>query len=58
MSRANAARLDRDLPDRDLADLPEGMRWREWMMRAEAAIFASPKPVPREALAGLVGAPS
>jgi segregation and condensation protein B len=49
MSRASA-RLDRDL-----SDLPEGMRWREWMMRAEAAIFASPKPVSRETLAGLVG---
>lgn len=49
MSRA-AARLDRDL-----SDLPEGMRWREWMMRAEAAIFASPTPVSRETLAGLVG---
>jgi segregation and condensation protein B len=50
MSRASAARLDRDL-----SDLPEGMRWREWMLRAEAAIFASPKPVPRDTLAGLVG---
>jgi segregation and condensation protein B len=50
MSRANAARLDRDL-----SDLPEGMRWREWMLRAEAAIFAAPKPVARETLAGLVG---
>jgi segregation and condensation protein B len=37
------------------SDLPEGMRWREWMMRAEAAIFAAPKPVPRETLAQLVG---
>ncbi|RTL80490.1 MAG: SMC-Scp complex subunit ScpB [Hyphomicrobiales bacterium] len=50
MTRASAARLDRAL-----CDLPEGMRWREWMLRAEAAIFASPKPVPRETLAGLVG---
>jgi chromosome segregation and condensation protein ScpB len=50
MSRANAACLDRDL-----SDLPEGMRWREWMLRAEAAIFASAKPVPRETLAALVG---
>ncbi len=31
------------------------MRWREWKTRAEAAIFASPKPVSRETLAGLVG---
>jgi hypothetical protein len=50
MTRASAARLDRDLPD-----LPEGMRWRGWIMRAEAAIFASPRPVLRETLAGLVG---
>ena len=50
MTRADAVRLDRDL-----FELPERMRWREWMMRAEAAIFASPKPVTRETLAGLVG---
>jgi chromosome segregation and condensation protein ScpB len=50
MSRVRAARLDRDL-----ADLPDGMRWREWMMRAEAAIFAAARPVARETLAGLVG---
>ncbi len=50
MSRPKPARFDRDL-----ADLPEGMRWREWMGRVEAAIFASPKPVLRETLAGLVG---
>jgi segregation and condensation protein B len=49
MSRASA-RLDRDL-----SDLPEGMRWREWMLRAEAAIFAAPRPIPRETLAALVG---
>jgi segregation and condensation protein B len=41
--------------DRDLGDLPEGLRWREWMGRVEAAIFASPTPVSRETLAGLVG---
>ncbi|MGJ0505986.1 MAG: SMC-Scp complex subunit ScpB [Methylocystis sp.] len=41
--------------DRELSDLPEGMRWREWMMRAEAAIFAAPRPVARETLARLVG---
>ncbi|WP_281807221.1 SMC-Scp complex subunit ScpB [Methylocystis echinoides] len=49
MSRASS-RLDRDL-----ADLPEGMRWREWMGRAEAAIFVSATPVAREKLARLVG---
>jgi len=41
--------------DVDLFDLPPAARWREWMLRVEAAIFASPKPVPREALVRLVG---
>ena len=41
--------------DAELADLPEGARWREWMGRVEAAIFAAPSPAPREALAKLVG---
>ena len=35
--------------DAELAELPEGARWREWMGRVEAAIFAAPSPVPREA---------
>lgn len=42
--------------DRELAELPDSLRWREWMGRVEAAIFASPTPVPRETLAQLVGA--
>ena len=41
--------------DPDLAEIPEGARWREWMGRVEAAIFASREPVAREALARLVG---
>jgi segregation and condensation protein B len=41
--------------DPDLADLPEGARWREWMGRVEAAIFASREPLAREALARLIG---
>ena len=41
--------------DVELADLPPAARWREWMLRVEAAIFASAKPVPREALVRLVG---
>jgi segregation and condensation protein B len=41
--------------DPELDDLPEGARWREWMGRVEAAIFASSAPVPREKLAMLVG---
>jgi segregation and condensation protein B len=41
--------------DVELADLPAAARWREWMLRVEAAIFASQKPVAREALVRLVG---
>jgi segregation and condensation protein B len=42
--------------DSELAELPEPLRWREWMGRIEAAIFAARDPVPRETLAALVGA--
>ena len=45
---------DREFFDAELADLPEGARWREWMGRVEAAIFAASNPVPREALVRLV----
>lgn len=41
--------------DRDLRDLPTELRWREWMCRIEAVLFASASPVPREDLARLVG---
>ena len=41
--------------DRDLADLPPELRWREWMRRIEAVLFASASPVPREDLARVVG---
>ncbi|RNJ48206.1 SMC-Scp complex subunit ScpB [Methylocystis hirsuta] len=41
--------------DADLSDLPQAMRWREWMGRVEAVIFASPAPVTRDALVKLVG---
>jgi segregation and condensation protein B len=44
-----------DVLDVDLIDLPAAARWREWMLRVEAAIFASAKPVPREALVRVVG---
>jgi segregation and condensation protein B len=44
-----------ELLDVELMDLPPAARWREWMLRVEAAIFASEKPVPREALVRLVG---
>ena len=41
--------------DRDLDDLPPEARWRAWMSRAEAVIFASPRPVDRKTLAAVVG---
>jgi segregation and condensation protein B len=44
-----------DVLDVDLLDLPAAARWREWMLRVEAAIFASTRPVPREALVRVVG---
>jgi segregation and condensation protein B len=47
-----AAREDFDV---DLDDLPPAARWREWMLRVEAAIFAASDPVSREQLARLVG---
>jgi segregation and condensation protein B len=48
-------RNSEDVLDVDLMDLPAAARWREWMLRVEAAIFASQKPVTREALVRLVG---
>ena len=41
--------------DRELEDLPPTARWREWMGRVEAVIFASSQPVLRENLARVVG---
>lgn len=41
--------------DRELEDFPADLRWREWMRRIEAVLFASASPVPREDLARVVG---
>lgn len=41
--------------DRELDNLPPELRWREWMRRIEAVLFASAAPVPREDLARVVG---
>lgn len=41
--------------DRALEDLPPDLRWREWMRRIEAVLFASASPVPREDLTRVVG---
>jgi segregation and condensation protein B len=54
-----AARLKQnELPallDIELEHLPPELRWREWMGRVEAVIFASAEPVTRETLARVVG---
>jgi segregation and condensation protein B len=43
------------LLDRELQDLPADLRWREWMLRVEAVMFAAALPVTRQALARVVG---
>jgi segregation and condensation protein B len=52
MGRRARAKEDLDL---ELADLPPELRWRDWMGRVEAVIFASPGPVTREVLTRVVG---
>ena len=47
-------RDDTDL-DRELAALAPEQRWREWMRRIEAVLFASGAPVARDDLARVVG---
>jgi len=44
-----------DAFDRELEDLPPDLRWRTWMGRIEAVIFASAATVPRDDLARVVG---
>ena len=59
-SRIFSAEL-RDIEERqaeilaELENLPPDLRWREWMRRIEAVLFASASPVPREDLARVVG---
>ncbi|MFC3073802.1 SMC-Scp complex subunit ScpB [Shinella pollutisoli] len=57
MAAANRRKAGDEAPlDRELADLQAPARWREWMRRAEAVIFAAAEPVPREMIARVVGA--
>lgn len=46
---------DATLIDRELDDLPTELRWREWMNRVEAVIFASGSVVERKTLQNIVG---
>jgi len=41
--------------DPELTELPPEARWREWMNRVEAVLFAAPRPVERPELARVVG---
>ena len=52
MARGGKSSAELDL---ELEDLPAPARWREWMGRVEAVIFASAEPVKRENLARVVG---
>jgi len=54
-SRPGERRSADHLFDRELDHLPPDARWREWMHRVEATIFAASEPVDRETLAKIVG---
>ncbi|TCT30116.1 SMC-Scp complex subunit ScpB [Martelella mediterranea] len=53
--KAGANAADDHLFDRELESLPADLRWREWMLRVEAVIFAAAEPVTRETLSRVVG---
>ncbi|TIT96672.1 MAG: SMC-Scp complex subunit ScpB [Mesorhizobium sp.] len=53
--RSDDRRPADQLLDRELDHLPPEVRWREWMNRVEATIFAASEPVGRETLARIVG---
>lgn len=54
-AKQKPAEQSRGIFDRELEDLPQELRWREWMGRIEAVLFASASPVSREDLARVVG---
>ncbi|MBM2712870.1 SMC-Scp complex subunit ScpB [Mesorhizobium caraganae] len=54
-SRSDDGRSGDRLFDRELDHLPPETRWREWMNRVEATIFAASEPVSRETLGRIVG---
>lgn len=53
--RRKKVRGGEGLFDRELDHLPPEARWREWMNRVEATIFAASEPVTRETLARIIG---
>lgn len=52
---AKQQEADVEILDVELSDLPEDLRWREWMNRIEAVLFASSAPINRETLSRVVG---
>ena len=54
-ARRGKSRPDDGLFDCELDHLPPEARWREWMNRVEATIFAASEPVDRDTLARIVG---
>ncbi len=52
MARNRSAEAGLDI---ELDGLPHDLRWRTWMGRVEAVLFASPNPVDRAVLARVVG---
>ncbi|RUW54576.1 SMC-Scp complex subunit ScpB [Mesorhizobium sp. M1A.F.Ca.ET.072.01.1.1] len=58
MSQASVRHKMNEQPallDTELEHLPPELRWREWMGRVEAVIFAASEPVTRSVLARVVG---
>lgn len=54
-AKQSESQPDEGLFDPELAELPPEARWREWVNRIEAVLFAAPHPVEREILARVVG---
>jgi segregation and condensation protein B len=55
MARRKRADVEPTIFDAELVDMPADLRWREWMNRIEAVLFAAPRPVGREILARVIG---
>ena len=55
VAKRKPAEKGRSVFDRELEELPPELRWREWMGRIEAVLFASASPVGRDDLARVVG---
>jgi len=55
MARRKRADAEPAIFDTELVDMPADLRWREWMNRIEAVLFAASRPVEREALARVIG---